>query len=161
MVSCVINTADILVCLLGEGWLPPAGRPTPSIKPGKIGRLTFRCADLTKKSLMALKTSVERQFKMEPEIRTPDPLQPAVGLSSNQLLQLDFYTPFPTNVRQLVRQALPPVRLMRVAPSEVSSKLRIQLRLHNHCSQGIQCPNSCAELPILLSLGGQPLILRR
>ena len=47
------------------------------------------------------------------------------SLNSNQLLQLDFYTPFPTNVRQLVRQALPPVRLMRDTPTEVSSKLRI------------------------------------
>ena len=74
-------------------------------------------------------------------------------LNSNQLLQLDFYTPFPTNVRQLVRQALPPVCLVRVMTTEVSSKLRIQLRLHNHCSQSIQCPNSWTELPIVLSLG--------
>ena len=75
------------------------------------------------------------------------------SFNPGSLLQLDFYTPFPTNVRQLVRQALPPVRLVRVTTREVSSKLRIQLRLHNHCSQSIQCTNSCTELPIVLSLG--------
>ena len=64
------------------------------------------------------------------------------SLNSNQLLQMDFYTPFPTNVRQLVRQALPPVRLVRNTPTEVSGNLCIQLRLHNHCSQCIQRTNS-------------------
>ena len=64
------------------------------------------------------------------------------SLNSNQLLQLDFYTSFPTNVRQLVRQALPPGRLVRDTPTEVISKLRIQLQLHNHCSQRIERTNS-------------------
>ena len=38
-------------------------------------------------------------------------------------------------------RASPSVRLVRVAATEVSSKLRIQLRLHNHCSQRIQSTN--------------------
>ena len=43
--------------------------------------------------------------------------------------------------------------MVRKPATEVSSKLRIQLRLHNHCSQRVQRTYSCAELPILLSLG--------
>ena len=36
------------------------------------------------------------------------------SLNSNQLPPLDFYTPFPKNVRQLVRQALSPARLPEI-----------------------------------------------
>ena len=39
-------------------------------------------------------------------------------------------------------RASPSVRLVRRAATEVNSKLRIQLWLHNHCSQCIQRTNS-------------------
>jgi hypothetical protein len=38
---------------------------------------------------------------------------------------------------------LPAVRLVRKAATEVSSKLRIQLWLYDHCSQRIQSANGC------------------
>jgi hypothetical protein len=38
-------------------------------------------------------------------------------------------------------QLMPAVPLVRKTATEVSSKLRIQLRLHNHCSQCIQRTN--------------------
>ena len=38
-------------------------------------------------------------------------------------------------------RASPSVSLVRVAATEVSSKLRIQLWLYNHCSQRIQSTN--------------------
>jgi hypothetical protein len=54
------------------------------------------------------------------------------GFNLNSLIPLTYY----------FKRWLPAVRLVREASTEVSSKLRIQLWLHNHCSQCVQRTNS-------------------
>ena len=51
--------------------------------------------------------------------------------------------------------------LVRKAATEVRFKLPIQLRLHQHRPQRIECADRCAVLLRLFTLGRQALILRR
>ena len=51
--------------------------------------------------------------------------------------------------------------MVRKAATEVRIKLPIQLWLHQHRPQGIECADRCAVLLRLFTLGRQALILRR
>ncbi len=56
------------------------------------------------------------------------------GFNHLHLIPMTYYI--------ILNRLLPAVRLVRKATTEVRSKLRIQLRLHNHCSQCVQRTNS-------------------